>query len=97
MPMFQKRPVVVEARQLDSENAGELVEWINANGGEASMRGGPGGGSRNGTLYIQTLEGTHHASVGDFVIRGVAGEFYPCKPSIFGATYEPASSREQPR
>lgn len=41
-----------------------------------------------GELYIKTLEGDHHASVGDYIIRGVAGEFYPCKPDIFARTYE---------
>jgi hypothetical protein len=42
-----------------------------------------------GSLLIPTLEGDHTASAGDFIIRGVAGEFYPCKPAIFAATYEP--------
>nr|DAX37694.1 MAG TPA: PGDYG protein [Caudoviricetes sp.] len=39
-------------------------------------------------LYIETLEGTHHVSVGDYVIQGVNGELYPCKPDIFEKTYE---------
>lgn len=39
-------------------------------------------------LYIKTLEGTHHVSVGDYVIQGIKGELYPCKPDIFEATYE---------
>lgn len=43
-------------------------------------------------LVIPTLEGDHHASVGDWIIRGVKGEFYPCKPDIFAATYEPANT-----
>ena len=41
-------------------------------------------------VYIRTLEGEHHASRGDYIIRGVAGEFYPCKPDIFTQTYEEA-------
>ena len=41
------------------------------------------------SMYIQTLEGEHHASVGDFIIQGVKGEIYPCKPDIFKMTYEP--------
>jgi hypothetical protein len=41
-------------------------------------------------LDIETLEGTHHASVGDWIIKGVKGEMYPCKPDIFEMTYEPA-------
>lgn len=42
-------------------------------------------------LYISTLEGVHHVSVGDYVIRGVNGELYPCKPDIFMKTYEEVS------
>ena len=42
-------------------------------------------------LFIKTLEGTHHVSVGDYIIRGIKGELYPCKPDIFEATYEPCS------
>ncbi len=88
---FRKRPVEVEARLLGEQNAGELVEWILGEGGEAFMCGGPRGGSRGGTVFIETLEGRHHAAVGDWIIKGVAGEFYPCKPDIFAATHEPAS------
>jgi hypothetical protein len=43
---------------------------------------------RSGELRIRTLEGDMRVSVGDFVIRGVQGEFYPCKPAVFAATYE---------
>ncbi len=39
-------------------------------------------------MFIDTLEGTHHANVGDYIIRGVNGELYPCKPNIFEKTYE---------
>jgi hypothetical protein len=42
-----------------------------------------------GEIYLDTLEGTMRADVGDWVIKGVKGEFYPCKPDIFEATYEP--------
>ena len=42
----------------------------------------------DGELWIKTLEGDHHASIGDFIIQGVQGEFYPCKPDIFAKTYE---------
>lgn len=49
-----------------------------------------GTGVRSGTLEIRTLEGTMTASEGDWIIRGVKGELYPCKPDIFEATYEPA-------
>jgi hypothetical protein len=90
MARYRKKPVVIEAHQLSDENAGAIVAWIKRGGGEAHMRGGPGGGSRKGTIFIHTLEGTMHAEVGDYVIQGVQGEHYPCKPIIFDATYEAA-------
>lgn len=84
---FRKKPVEIEARQLTSTNAGEIASWCFGN-----VRGGPGGGSRDGSVLIDTLEGQMVASVGDWVIEGIHGEFYPCKPDIFEATYEPVSS-----
>lgn len=89
MTRFRKKPVEIDAIELTHENAGEVVGWINDQGGDAAIRGGPGGGSRGGKVYIKTLEGTMCASPGDYVIRGVEGEFYPCKPGIFAATYDP--------
>lgn len=82
---FRKKPVVIEARKFETNNeAGdvnmnELVEWINENSNK---------GSHDGTnIYIMTLEGKMTATVGDWIIQGVAGEFYPCKPDIFEKTY----------
>ena len=46
-------------------------------------------GEQSGEYYIRTLEGNHHISHGDYVIKGVKGELYPCKPDIFEMTYEP--------
>lgn len=87
MPKFRKKPVVIEARQFvtsneaDDVNMNALVGWIITSGGDAT---------HNGTnIFIQTLEGEHRADVGDWIIRGVAREFYPCKNSIFEDTYEP--------
>lgn len=79
MPLFRKKPVVIEAREWTGSNAVELLAWI-------------GGDSRQSreTLIIPTLEGDHEASIGDMIIQGVKGEFYPCKPDIFAAIYEPA-------
>ena len=49
----------------------------------------------NGTdIFVLTLEGEMRATVGDYIIRGVQGEFYPCKPDIFAATYEPITDKE---
>ncbi|MEG6502523.1 MULTISPECIES: hypothetical protein [unclassified Desulfovibrio] len=86
MPLYRKKPVVIEARQFVTDNDTDelcmnaLVGWIVNNGGTAS---------HNGTdITIATLEGDHRATCGDYIIKGVKGEFYPCKPDIFEATYE---------
>lgn len=76
---FRKKPVVIEAVQWTGENLFELIEW----GLTGSYMGVPK------ELIISTLEGPHLARVGDWIIRGVNGEFYPCKPDIFEKTYEP--------
>lgn len=86
---YRKKPVVIEAVQFDGtkESANQLLGWIGSNGADAKRahRTKPGHG-----LIIGTLEGDMSVSCGDFVIKGVQGEFYPCKPDIFAATYEPA-------
>jgi hypothetical protein len=86
MPFFQKKPVVIEARQLTKDNPDEILVWVNSN-------------SKNRVCYrtrcishslvIPTLEGDHQAAIGDWIIKGVKGEFYPCKPDIFEMTYQP--------
>lgn len=75
---FRKKPVVVEAvRWRDSSDSYDLAQFV---GTMASI----------GTeVYIHTPEGDMRVSPGDWVIKGVMGEFYPCKPDVFAATYEP--------
>jgi hypothetical protein len=85
---YRKKPVSIEAVQLDKGNVTDVLGWIQGHGQEAVLRGGPGGGSRGGSILIHTLEGDVWAQQGDWVIHGVAGEFYPCKPEIFAETYE---------
>ena len=88
MANFRKKPVVIEARQLINNNddraeggLDELTKWVNFNGGRAT---------HNGTnILINTLEGVMTVGYRDWIIRGVKGEFYPCKPDIFEFTYEP--------
>lgn len=78
---YRKKPVVIEAVQWTGLNANEVMDflgWRNASEDKASG------------LRIHTLEGTMQADVNDWIIKGVQGEFYPCKPEIFAATYEPA-------
>lgn len=87
MRKYVKKPVVIEAVQWDGENLDEVMTFCN---GDASYELMARGASE---LVIATLEdgesiARHVASVGDFIIKGVAGEFYPCKPDIFAATYQ---------
>lgn len=81
MSKYRKKPVVIEAMQHTSlrEDVLAIYAWI---GVELEMKGQ--------ALMIPTLEGEMRADVGDWIIRGVAGEFYPCKPDVFALTYEPA-------
>lgn len=91
---FRKKPVEIEAMQFGGtlESANRVLAWIGAHGADASRtdRSNPEAG-----LLIKTLEGEMLASPGDYVIRGVKGEFYPCKPDIFAATYDPANAKEK--
>ena len=87
MPKFRKKPIKIEARQfLNDESSYKVLHWIND---EQYKKGKFFATWENGVLTIPTLEGNMTASAGDWVIRGVEGEFYPCKPDIFEATYEP--------
>ena len=82
MPRYRKKPVEIEAVQWD----GTKKAWdeIMAMGRVPWQPGEIG----SDTFSIETLEGDHLVRKGDFVIRGVAGEFYPCKPDIFEETYD---------
>lgn len=77
---YRKKPVVVEAMKLTFGNLEEVDKWC---------KGGMSGQDPDGVyIMIDTLEGSMRATEGDFVIKGVNGEFYPCKPDIFAKTYE---------
>ena len=88
MAKYRKKPVVVEAVQVTAEmrrNYGPFPEWA-----LPSMAGGRTEKIVNSEwLSVVTLEGEMNVSDGDWLIRGVKGEVYPCKPDIFAATYEP--------
>ena len=75
---YVKKPVTIEAVKWDGTNISEICEFINKSKDELF---------KDNELYITTLEGIHHARVGDFIIKGIKGEFYPCKPDIFHDTY----------
>jgi len=87
---FRKKPVVIEAVQLREDTLDELYRFMGIEGKGCFQDCGHGIDPADGQFKITTLEGVHAASVGDWIIRGVKGEFYPCKPDIFAATYEPA-------
>lgn len=82
MPQFRKKPVVVEAEQFTNESKDRVLRWITRN------RWPDFGETGEPVLKIQTLEGVMTANLGDWIIKGVKGEFYPCKPDIFEATYD---------
>lgn len=90
MAQFRKKPVVVDAfKWTGGPDQTEDPEWIV----DALEDGRVSFGTNNrgrAALCIRTLEGVMAADVGDWVIKGVKGELYPCKPDIFAATYDPA-------
>lgn len=91
MSTFRKKPVEIEAQQYtDAKSGSEIIQRILDAGGSASLHCvDPDEQDHGGhTIRIRTLEGDMHASIGDWVICGVQGEFYPCKPDIFAATYD---------
>lgn len=93
MTFYRKKPVVIEAVLLENnyKSIYDAVEFVFNIGMETSVIGANATVAdvqeKNG-LDIPTLEGTMHASFGDYIIKGVSGEFYPCKPDIFEKTYE---------
>lgn len=76
---YRKRPITIQALRWDVANIEEMGQFL----------GGPVlGRAYDNTLLIKTFEGNMIASPGDYIIKGIKGEFYPCKPDIFEATYE---------
>lgn len=90
---FRKKPVVIEARQLTKDSLFPLMRWIDDEGGKAGEWCWDNDDDQfivERYLTIETLEGVMKAQENDWVIKGVSGEFYPCKPDIFEMTYEVA-------
>lgn len=96
MCKYRKLPVEIEAIQWNGDNYSEIYEFINSSNNDDL-------GKKMNKLFIKslgelvvnrkeiiikTLEGKMIANIGDYIIKGVAGEFYPCKPDIFEKTYE---------
>ena len=83
---YRKKPAVIEAmkvpQQAGTPEADDLFYWLQLGlGSDVTYRA-------DGAVEIKTLEGVMRADTGDYIIKGVQGEFYPCKPDIFHATYE---------
>lgn len=74
---YIKNPIPIDALQWDGDNEKEVLDFV---GESAEIRGG--------SLYIKTLEGDMLAPIGSYIIKGVNGEFYPCREDIFKKTYE---------
>jgi len=77
MKKYRKKPVVIEAVEYTRNGlqAEQVADWC-------------GGSQTNDGIVIETLEGDLLGNYGDYIIKGIQGEFYPCKPDIFKATYE---------
>lgn len=81
---FRKKPVIIEAIRWEGNdlNLEEIAIWCDESWADESQLG------KEGNIVIPTLEGRMEARVGDWIIKGVNGEFYPCKPDIFEKTYD---------
>lgn len=87
MGFYKKKPVVIEAKVFTDETATAVADWVGSN---ATLERMP---DHSWQLVIHTLEGDMVANEGDYIIKGVKGEFYPCKEEIFLETYEPAEGK----
>ena len=83
---FRKKPVVIEAVQYTGRNLSEIMRFAGSAAQEFEED------FMGDSIAIKTLEGTMRAERADWIIRGIKGEFYPCKPDIFAATYEPVEA-----
>ena len=84
---FRKKPVVIEAMQFTEESKNRVFNWVSCN------HYADWNAKDQSTLRIETLEGNMTAEIGDWIIKGVKGEFYPCKPDIFAQTYDALASQ----
>lgn len=86
MPQFRKKPVIIEAKQLTLDTRNEVLYWLDLNGVDYALY------NEKVSITLKTLEGYMRAVNSDWIIKGIQGEFYPCKPEIFDATYEEVNS-----
>lgn len=90
MGFYRRKPVVLEAMQWDGTvaSATAVIDWVLTSGGTIRYHDE----SELPALAVDAIGGTVTAQAGDWIMRGVKGEFYPCQPDIFEATYEPAEA-----
>lgn len=99
MAKYIKLPVEIEAEQWNGQNVVDIYNFLEGTNYESEAEGVKtegknfyirfeNGGCTLGSLIIKTLEGDMKANLGDYIIKGVNGEFYPCKPDIFERTYK---------
>ncbi len=89
---YRKKPVIIEAFQMTKKRRWDNSKWPqwlheawNLSPGDANALYCENGGEN---LFINTLEGVHRITFGDYIIQGIQGELYPCRPDIFEASYE---------
>jgi hypothetical protein len=88
MPKYVKRPIVIDAVQFTMQTfCPEITDFIGESANYPECKTG-GIDPSDGKFKIKTLEGDMVADLDDFIIKGINGEFYPCKPEIFHATYQ---------
>ena len=96
MGFYRKKPVVIEAIEWTGDNLLEIIGFTGLH--TSALKWSYDQYEKvvaSDGLMIFTLEGKHLATIGDFIIKGVQGEFYPCKPDIFEATYDKQSTQQQ--
>ena len=78
---YAKKPVAIEAIQLTDKNHSEIIQWLSSYNVESYTL-------NSSEFYVKTLEGDMKANIGDYIIKGVKNEFYPCREDIFKMTYD---------
>ena len=78
---YFKKPVAIEAIQLTDDNHSQIIQWLSSYNVESYTL-------NSSEFYVKTLEGDMKANIGDYIIKGVKNEFYPCREDIFKMTYD---------
>ena len=87
MPLYKKKPIIIEAVNYEKDNILEIQNFFGDGNGRDLIYD-----ADKNEYYIKTLEGNMYLTEGDYIIKGVVGEFYPCKPDVFVQTYEPINT-----